>query len=69
MSQREMKTSENGVLLRPASLEEAGLFHSRPDGEQDKELGTVGRVTYADGTTQEFTDPQQYLRTIREELP
>ena len=29
----------------------------------------VGRVTYADGTKQEFTDPQQHLRTIREELP
>ena len=29
----------------------------------------VGRVTYADGTKQEFSDPQQYLQTIREELP
>ena len=29
----------------------------------------VGRVTYASGERQEFTDPQQYLQTIREELP
>ena len=29
----------------------------------------VGRVTYASGEQQEFTDPQEYLRTIREELP
>ena len=29
----------------------------------------VGRVTYADGTAQEFTDPHQYLQTIKEELP
>ena len=44
MSQREMKTSENGVLLRPASLEEAGLFYSELDAEQDKALGTVGHI-------------------------
>ena len=184
MNQHAARTSENGVLLRPASLEEAGLFYSELDAEQDKALGTVGhirmdfghngkefwhtwwphnedqlntpefkdelqtivdtlrtdgplkdltamrsfcaqnggaitrdgrsfgyvvetdhyryclrctpspgdyqgylycydkqqqelahqvklvgRVTYADGTRQEFTDPQQYLRTIREELP
>lgn len=184
MNQHAASTSENGVLLRPASLEEAGLFYSELDAEQDKALGTVGhirmdfghngkefwhtwwphnedqlntpefkdelqtivdtlrtdgplkdltamrsfcaqnggaitrdgrsfgyvvetdryryclrctpspgdyqgylycydkqqqelahqvklvgRVTYADGTRQEFTDPQQYLRTIREELP
>ena len=29
----------------------------------------VGRVTYADGVQQDFTDPKQYLQTIREELP
>ena len=29
----------------------------------------VGRVTYASGEVQEFTDSQEYLRTIREELP
>ena len=26
-------------------------------------------MTFADGTTQEFTDPNQYLQTIKEELP
>lgn len=35
--------------LRPASVEEAGLFH--PDGET-----LVGRVTFASGERQEFTD-------------
>ena len=69
MNQHAARTSENGVLLRPASLEEAGLVYSEPDKEQDKSLATVGRVTYVDGTKQEFTDLQQYLRTIREELP
>ena len=29
----------------------------------------VGRVTYASGEVQEFTDPQEYLQAIREELP
>ena len=29
----------------------------------------VGRVTFANGERMEFTDPQEYLRTIREELP
>ena len=47
---------------RPASREEAGLFH--PDSAKP-----VGRVTYASGERQEFTDPEAYLQTIREELP
>ena len=29
----------------------------------------VGRITYADGTRQEFTDSELYLKTIKEELP
>lgn len=29
----------------------------------------VGRVTYASGEQQEFTDPESYLKVIREELP
>ena len=48
--------------LRPASVEEAGLFH--PDGET-----LVGRVTFASGERQEFTDHGAYLQTIWEELP
>lgn len=44
---------------RPASREEAGLFH--PAG--------IGRVIYASGEQQEFTDPEAYLQAIREELP
>lgn len=36
--------------------------------EMAQENKTVGRVTYADGTKQEFTDPQEYLQTIKEEL-
>ena len=53
--------------LRPASVEEAGLFYS--DEGQDMALGTVGRVTFASGEKQEFTDVGLYLQTIREELP
>lgn len=48
--------------LRPASREEAGLFH--PDSAE-----LVGRVTFASGERQEFTDLEAYLQTIREELP
>ena len=44
MNQHAARTSENGVLLRPASLEEAGLFYSELDAEQDKALGTVGHI-------------------------
>lgn len=44
MKQHVARTSENGVLLRPASLEEAGLFYSELDAEQDKVLGTVGHI-------------------------
>ena len=29
----------------------------------------TGRVTFANGGSMEFTDPRDYLRTIREELP
>ena len=45
-----------------ASNEEAGLCH--PDGTV-----LAGRVTYASGEQREFTDPEAYLQTIREELP
>ena len=49
----------DSIDLRPASREEAGLFH--PAG--------IGRVIYASGEQQEFTDPEAYLQAIREELP
>lgn len=56
------KDQADSFDLRPASVEEAGLFH--PAG-----AALVGRVTYASGEQQEFTDPGAYLQTIREELP
>ena len=34
---------------------------------RDKSL--VGRVTYANGDAQEFTDAEDFLKCIREELP
>ena len=43
--------------------------YDKQQQELAHQVKLVGRVTYADGTKQEFTDPQQYLRTIREELP
>ena len=51
MNQRAVRTSENGVQLRPASLEEAGLFYSELDVEQDKALGSglSGGVFRPDG--------------------
>ena len=34
---------------------------------RDKPL--VGRVTYANGDAQEFTDAEAFLKCVREELP
>ncbi len=31
--------------------------------------GLIGRVTFANGETFEYTDPREYLKVIREELP
>lgn len=53
-------------LLRPASPQEAGLFYALPP-EKDKEL--VGRISFADGTRMDFTNPEGYIQAIREELP
>lgn len=61
MKQEPKRRYETDIPLRPASIEEAGLFYSQAD--------LAGRVSYADGTTQAFTDPRQYLQTIKEELP
>ena len=43
--------------------------YDKQQQELAHQVKLVGRVTYADGTKQEFTAPQRYLRTIREELP
>ena len=59
----QMRSSEKPMSpQRPASSEEAGRCH--PDGTV-----LAGRVTYTSGEQQEFTDPEAYLQTIREELP
>ena len=55
------------IIVRPASLEEAGLFYS--ELEAGRQAGLVGRVTYDGGEEQACTDPQKYLDTLREELP
>ena len=52
--------------IRPARLEEAGLFYAQ-HGAQEKPL--VGCVTYANGGTQEFTSADEFLRCVQEELP
>ena len=65
-----MNPCNNRFPLRPAAREEAGLFYS--DDQADRTLGLdrpVGRVSFANGERMEFTAPQDYLRTIREELP
>ena len=64
-----MNPCNNRFPLRPAAREEAGLFYS--DDQADRTLGLdrpVGRVSFANGERMEFTAPQDYLRTIREEL-
>ena len=65
-----MNPCNNRFPLRPTAREEAGLFYS--DDQADRTLGLdrpVGRVSFANGEHMEFTAPQDYLRTIREELP
>ena len=47
------------IIVRPASLEEAGLLYS--ELEAGRQARPVGRVTYADGEEQIFTDSQTYL--------
>lgn len=44
MKQKPMKKCENGVPLRPASMEEAGLFYSQVEEDRDWQSGTVGHV-------------------------
>ena len=44
MKQKPTKKCENGVQLRPASIEEAGLFYSQMDEAEDAGLGTVGHI-------------------------
>jgi len=61
-------------IPRPAFPEEAGLFYALPP-EQDKQAQTlaekpvIGRISFASGESEDFTDPEKYLQTIREELP
>ena len=43
------------------------LAVQRQNMARDKPL--VGRVTYANGDTQEFTDAEAFLKCVREELP
>ena len=43
------------------------LVVQRQNMARDKPL--VGRVTYANGDTQEFTDAEAFLKCVREELP
>ena len=66
----QVNPQNNRFPLRPAAREEAGLFYS--DDQVDRTLGLdrpVGRASFANGERMEFTAPQDYLRTIQEELP
>lgn len=85
MGEDQRKTKEQqcepGFHLRPAFPEEAGLFHALTP-EEGGALGTaghdqlfwkedhpVGKVAFASGEEEIFTDPQKYLDAVREELP
>ena len=61
-----MKSKLTQFHIRPARPDEAGLFFAQ-NGTKEKPL--VGRVTYANGDTQEFTDADEFLRCVQEELP
>lgn len=57
---------------RPASPNEAGIFYALPPEKDEKKRQSgqlVGRVTFTSGERLEFTDPEEYLQTVREELP
>ena len=61
-----MKNKPKQFHIRPARPEEAGLFYAQ-HGAQEKPM--VGRVTYANGDTQEFTNSDEFLACVRGELP
>ena len=44
MKRQTQKKTESPVALRPASIEEAGLFYSQVEEERDLQAGTVGHV-------------------------
>ena len=67
MSRRSIKQLKNTQLRPTSDDKEAGLFYS--ELEVGKRARRVGRVTYASGEEQGFTDPQKYLDIIQEELP
>lgn len=63
MKQKPTKKCENGVQLRPASIEEAGLFYSELDEKQDEALGTVGHIRMDFGI---LLQQQTYQRAQRD---
>ena len=44
MKQEPKRRYETGIQLRPASIEEAGLFYSQVDADEDLSSGTVGHI-------------------------
>ena len=44
MKQKQVKESKLNIQLRPASIEEAGLFYSQMEEGEDQALGTVGHM-------------------------
>ena len=67
MSRKSIKQLKSTQLRPTSDDKEAGLFYS--ELEVGRRTRPVGRVTYAGGEEQIFTDSQTYLDTIREELP
>ena len=68
---------EPGFHLRPAFPEEAGLFHAlTPEEDEAQETAShdqqlwqedhpVGKIAFASGEEEIFTDPQKYLDAVR----
>lgn len=44
MKQKPAQQSKLNIQLRPASVEEAGLFYSQMEEGEDRSLGTVGHL-------------------------
>lgn len=72
-------TIEYPFALRPASIEEAGLFYSQMDEAEDAVLGTVGHIRmdfgasgkefYADKQELEESIIRRHYGTVAEEEP
>ncbi len=71
MQKSESKQNTPQYEIRPASLDETGLFFGMlPEKDMaQEEKPLIGRVTFLNGDIKEFEDATEFIGYIREELP